>query len=689
MIKMSQINGVIVPAITFFDDNFKINPKLSNLLIRHIILNRANSIFLFGITGEGILFSNKIEEKIKYIDLTYSITEGKTPILVGIYGNEIDDILNQMEVLGKKFDSLNFVLTPPISEKKSNNELKIYFENLLDSVNLKNHIYFFNNPNNFAENEIEPEFIHDLVKFSNVKGIIDASDKINNYKFYIKLINENFSVYCGKPAKFSTFLQIVPSELRKSCGLMSSVANLVNICEKLYIASIKENILELHQLQEQLDDIRSKIYDIKISEGRQQRGLKHAILYLYSDLLSTPIDDLNIVSPELHRDLDDITKGRIEASVNYLINQKLIYQRYSLTKDEIYNLDEIINIFSKIKVLIEQGKIRKIEGPLDGKINTIYRVNFENSQLTFRFRTSKSFHYENIVKEKVLFPFLDGTLYPYSSNLSEKIKGIINTKLGAYIFNKQKPPIIPIANLIYYDETKNLIPYIFTIQDYIHGKPLYNILRQNLNEDFNFSLSTLKFTNLFRNIGEILGKLHEIKFDYFYENIKEIGKSKEKTWLEIFNKKLEEQIQLAKKNKLENIKIISDYFKDNEVLIEEENQPVLLHNDFQSQNIIVKEESGAIRINGLIDFDNWGIGVRAQDFIQIKYWDLKQLNEPNLIKAFYEGYSKYYNIDKEFKKKIEIYYLFWLLKLTNRETTSNRKSEGKKSSISDFLQKLI
>ena len=129
---------------------------------------------------------------------------------------------------------------------------------------------------------------------------------------------------------------------------------------------------------------------------------------------------------------------------------------------------------------------------------------------------------------------------------------------------------------------------------------------------------------------------------------------------------MEIEIQLAKKNKLENIKTISDYFKDNEVLIEEENQPVLLHNDFQTQNIIVKEESGAIRINGLIDFDNWGIGVRAQDFIQIKYWDLKQLNEPNLIKAFYEGYSKYYNIDKEFKKKIEIYYHFWILKLTNR-----------------------
>ena len=139
---MSQIYGVIVPAITFFDDNYKINSKLSEILIRHILLNRANAILLFGTTGEGFLFSDKIEEVIKYIDLTYSISEGKTPILVGIYGNEIDNILNQMENLGKKFEVLNFVLTPPFSQNIPTNELKNYFENILDSFNLKNHVYF-------------------------------------------------------------------------------------------------------------------------------------------------------------------------------------------------------------------------------------------------------------------------------------------------------------------------------------------------------------------------------------------------------------------------------------------------------------------------------------------------------------------------------------------------------------------
>ncbi|MHA1256340.1 MAG: dihydrodipicolinate synthase family protein, partial [Promethearchaeota archaeon] len=188
---MSQIYGVIVPAITFFDDNYKINSKLSDILIRHILLNRANAILLFGTTGEGFLFSDKIEEIIKYIDLTYSISEGKTPILVGIYGNEIETILNQMEILGKKYDFLNFVLTPPHLQNLVTNDLKNYFEHILDSFNSKNHIYFYNKPKKFMNNEIKPEILKELFKFSNVKGVIDSTKNINNYKAFIELLNED------------------------------------------------------------------------------------------------------------------------------------------------------------------------------------------------------------------------------------------------------------------------------------------------------------------------------------------------------------------------------------------------------------------------------------------------------------------------------------------------------------------
>jgi len=680
-----KIHGVIVPAITFFDNNYNINLKLSDLLIRHILLNQANAILLFGSTGEGFLFSDKIEEIIKYVDLTYSISKGKTPILVGIYGNEIETILNQMENLGKKYEALNFVLTPPHSQYLPTNDLKNYFEHILDSFSSKNHVYFYNRPKKFMKNEITPEILKELFKFSNVKGVMDSTKNINNYKAFIELLNENFSVYCGNAKKFSTFLQMIPTDMKKFCGLVPNLANLVNSCAQLYHKSIEEDILEVHQLQEQLNDIRINIYDLQKKVGKRQRGLKYAFLYFYKDILSNPIEYLNIVSPEFHRDLDDITKGRIEAIVNYLLNQKAINQLYSLNKDELYQLDDVIDFFSNIEILREQGKIRKIQGPLDGKVNTLYKVNFENSQLVLRFRTSKSFSYENFVKEKVLFPFLDGTLYSKISNLSEKIKDILSKSSGSYIFNKFNPPVIPVGDLVYFDETKSLIPYIFTVQQFIQGEPLHSILTQNITEDFNLELEPSRFNTLFKNIGELLGKLHnEIKFDYFYEDVSEIGKKHENTWLETFNKRLNVEIQKAKKNKMEKIKDISKFFKDNEALIEDEYEPVLLHNDFHSKNIIIKNESSSIKVNGIIDFDNWGIGVRAQDFVKFKKWDLDFLNKPNLSESFYQGYMKYYNINKDFLKKVDLYSLFWQLKLTNQDLTLKKDIEGKKS-VEDFF----
>ncbi|MFX1258024.1 MAG: dihydrodipicolinate synthase family protein [Promethearchaeota archaeon] len=677
---MSCINGIIVPSITFFGDKFENITQLNSILFRHIVLNGANAILLFRSNEqENFLFDNA-NQKIQIIKNAYENTDGKIPIIFAINGDETNYIIDQINDLGKKFDKLNFILAPPFSEKMASNDLKSFFETILNSVNPKNHIYLYNNPNQFFGNEIEPKILNDLIIFPNLRGIVDASKKINIYKAYIQLLNENFAVYCSNASKFSTFLQLIPLKWRKYSGIVPSISNLVNICAKLYKASLEDKILNLVQLQEQLNDIRDKIY-FKFEKGEKYRAIKYAFLYLYKDLLSINIEDF-------YEDLDDVKKGIIEATVKYMINQKFIYQLYPLKK-RLYHLKDLINIFSDIDVLNEQGKIKKIIGPLDAKINTIYRVNFQNNKLIFRFRTSKSFQYENIIKEKILFPLLNGYFYPFSSKIREKIKEIVINQKGNYFFNKEKPPIIPIANLIYYDETKKRIPYLFSIQDYISGKPLSNILTKIISEELNLNvnLNTSKFVNLFKNLGEILSKLHEIKFDSFYEIISDIGSKRKKEWTEIFNLELDREIQQIKRNKLEYIKEIRDYFKDNESLIEEENEPVLLHNDFQGQNIIAKEEGfTTIRISGLIDFDNWRIGVRALDFVKIYYWVLNCLKKPQLIDAFNQGYMKCYKytINNDFKKKIELYSLLWFLKMYNFKYYEIKKLEQKKTEDIEF-----
>ncbi len=672
---MQTVSGAICDTIIFYDKNFEINEELNSLLIRHILTNGADSFILFGTTGEGIIFSDKLEQKIKLINLALEASGRKNPILVGVYSNETEDLINQMEELAKKFNDINFLISPPFSEKISDQSLKSYFENIFEAINFKNHIYLHNNPDQFAGNEIDPEILHNLKDFPNLRGLNDSFYNIKNCKSYIQLLDYDFSVNCGMEANFQNFFQLISLGKREFSGIVSSIGNLINLSSKLYYFALEDNILEVHQLQDQINDIRNKIYDFKINEGKERRGLKYAFLHLYKERLTNPIKEIDLISPDLQIDIDEITKGRIEATINYLINQKQIYQLYFLGKKDLYQFKEIIKTFSNVDVLIEQGKLKKIIGPFDATINTIYRVNFENSHLIFRFRTCENFPFENIVKEKLLYPFLDGTLSGDTDNLTGQVNSIVSSKMGAYIFHKDNPPTVPVGNLIYYDETKETVPYVFTVQDYIHGKPLIWYLRQFLSEEI--ILRKTKFPNLFKDLGIILGKLHKINFDSYYENIKDIGKKKD-SLSEIFNKKLEVEIQDAKRHKLNFIKEIKDYYRDNQALIEDEFDFTLLHNDFKGQNIIVKEESANFRISGLIDFDDWCIGCRAQDFVKLEYLTLKNLEKYNFKNAFYEGYSQYYKIDKDFKKKIEMYKLLWLLKKFNIEfDIKNRTDQAK------------
>jgi 4-hydroxy-tetrahydrodipicolinate synthase len=664
-------SGVIVPAITFFNKENHIISELNALLYRHIILNGANGILLFGTTGEGWFFSDKREEKLKLIKIALEISEDRVPIFAGIFANQVNEALDEMEELGKKFNDLRFVIGPPYQQKTTKEEIGPYFENIIGSTELKNPIYLYNNPLLFNDLDIEPQILNKVIDFPNLRGIQDSSEKINKYVSYLNFLSENFHIYCGKEGMFSTFLQVIPTELRKFCGIVPSFSNISNICSSLYIRAIEENTLEIIKIQEELNEYRKNIYDIQVKIGKQQRGLKTAFYSIYKDFISEDFNEIINVSPILERSLEDFSYDRIKAYVKYLTNLGWVDIFYLINN----NLYEFKDFKEKFSHLLHLGKILRIKGPYGGKINALYRIKFKHEDIVFRSRISKAFHSEPIVKEKILFPFLDNSLHLEMPDLRKKVKEILVTKTGSYIFNNQKPPIIPVGDLIYYDETLQNFPDIYTLHKYIRGKPLFFLLNKYKSEKK--ILNTTKLRNLFTELGESLAKLHSIKFDGFHESIIKIGKKEKLSLQEVINHEIDYEIQEAKKNKLELVKPIKNYFKNNLSLIEGDFEPVLNHNDFQGQNIIINEGKASIQCKGLIDFDNWRIGIRSQDFVKFEFWTLNPLKESALTEAFYQGYTKYYGkqIDKDFKKKIELFSILWFLKVYNFEVNKNRKGE--------------
>lgn len=319
-----KLGGIIVPSITIFNENYEVNLRANLILYNHILLNGADSLFLFGSMGEGLFFHNNVKEKIKLIELAYHESDNKIPILCGVFGNQANEILNQMEQLGKVFKDLYFVLAPPFKKKLNFTELNAFFENSIGSFNLHNKIILYNNPTNFAKNEIETEHIKKLIKFSNVKGIKDTTIDIKNTHSYVQFMNEDFGLYCGNEYNYAKFYQGVPSELRKFSGVVPSTSNIANVCKKLFDNALKGKDNEVKELQNQIKNVMTKIYDEQPHPGKEQRSLKFAFHTLYKNELSSSLSEVMNLSPEMHKSLSDSTKERIKNNLQDLINLNLI-----------------------------------------------------------------------------------------------------------------------------------------------------------------------------------------------------------------------------------------------------------------------------------------------------------------------------------------------------------------------------
>ena len=156
--------------------------------------------------------------------------------------------------------------------------------------------------------------------------------------------------------------ELVPINQRKNTGIVSSVSNLVNLCSKLYFYALEDNLLELIQLQEQINDFRGNIFDINADKTKEINGLKYAFLHLYKDIISTTDEEFNFINSKLQYEIEPILQEKIEAAVNYFLNNKQIYQLYPIGKKDLYQFHEIIKIFSKIRSYGWTGKSLRSTG---------------------------------------------------------------------------------------------------------------------------------------------------------------------------------------------------------------------------------------------------------------------------------------------------------------------------------------
>src|SRR5271157_114315 len=350
----------------------------------------------------------------------------------------------------------------------------------------------------------------------------------------------------------------------------------------------------------------------------------------------------------------------------------------------IKDLDTLVRPAKQLAGIMPASELSHCKGPFDGKINSIFRLTYgtgeSEKKLIFRARISEAFRYEAIVKEKLLFPILDGTLDLQSGvSVKDRIEKIVKTRAGSHVFAEDTPPIIPVQNLYQYDETKKRIPYMYSVMDFIPGVSLYDFLEENKVKgkkarDLPASIVE-KLDATFMEAGEALGRLHTIIFPGFYKTITDIGNdSKQVNFKTLFLAKIKDRMKEVAKYKIteEILPSLKKYFDETIELISDDEVPVLYHNDFQPQNFIMLPEEG--HLDGFIDFDNWQISIEEDDLVKMQYWGTRGL-DPRFEKSFLSGYKKIQNLPGDFQARIDLLKMCWFILVIAFEMDKILKNE--------------
>lgn len=224
-------------------------------------------------------------------------------------------------------------------------------------------------------------------------------------------------------------------------------------------------------------------------------------------------------------------------------------------------------------------------------------------------------------------------------------------KKEAYIYNLISKKInVPVPTVYAVDVSKRILPNAYSLLSKIEGNELNIVYKKTKNK------------KLAKQAGEILAKIHTIKFPYFGWIMGDNIQPKFNKWQDFIFYDLNEKIDKLSKIRNVSKRIITkslEYIDDKKELLKINSRPCLLHKDYHSSHILADKEN----ITGIIDVE-WAIaGHNELDLIKSEWWMFEVL--PEIKKPFFDGYKRHGTISKKFNQRKKIYELILLLGLVS------------------------
>ena len=256
---MNFLKGTGVAIITPFKKSGEIDFNAYQLLIDYYINNNIKYLVILGTTGE----SNTItfEEKNKILENVVKFNNGRVPLVVGIGGNDTQNLVNQIS----KYDLKNFsaiLSVCPYYNKPTQVGLYEHFYQVSKASSIP--VILYDVPSRTGISILNKTVLKLLENCKNIIGIKDATGDIKKGIDLIKNTSKSFHVISGDDF---TALDLV---LNGGSGVISVVAGAFPLEFSKIITLAKEN--NAKEAKERFNKIKN-IIDLLFKEGNPS-GIK-------------------------------------------------------------------------------------------------------------------------------------------------------------------------------------------------------------------------------------------------------------------------------------------------------------------------------------------------------------------------------------------------------------------------------
>jgi len=296
------VRGIIVPIITPFDENDRLDVSAINLLVEFLISRGVHGLFPGGTTGEGPLLS--LVERCQLAESVVDAVGTRIPVIVHTGAMTTKDTLTLTQH-AKKIGAQAAAIIPPYFYHYSDRALFKHFDFVASCVP-DFPLYLYNNPS-VSGNNLSIELINELRnKCPNIIGMKDSSGNLDTL-LSISMDQSSFNTISGSDENILSSIAL---------GLDACVSGNANVIPELIVAlynAADGGDLELaRELQQQLNEVRWLLgdgKDLSIFKGiLKYRGL--SVGSVRRPLLQTPENVIEKHWQDLRRLLID--KSQIE-----------------------------------------------------------------------------------------------------------------------------------------------------------------------------------------------------------------------------------------------------------------------------------------------------------------------------------------------------------------------------------------